>query len=82
MKIPGGHQKIMPYLIAEGSEKFIEFTSNVFEAKEIYKAMAGMEKALCMPKFKSTEALLCLPTQRSNTKQGRWSFSFMLKMLM
>src|SRR5664279_4024196 len=39
MKIPGGHQKIMPYLIVEGAEKFIEFTSNVFEAKEMYKAM-------------------------------------------
>jgi uncharacterized glyoxalase superfamily protein PhnB len=39
MKIPGGHQKIMPYLIVEGAEKFIEFTSNIFEAKEMYKAM-------------------------------------------
>lgn len=46
MKIPGGHQKIMPYLIVEGAEKFIEFTGNVFEAKEMYKAMRGNGKTV------------------------------------
>ena len=39
MKLSAGHQKIMPYLIVDGAEKFIEFTINVFEARETYKAM-------------------------------------------
>lgn len=33
MKLPAGHQSIMPYLILEGALQFIAFTKNVFNAK-------------------------------------------------
>jgi PhnB protein len=39
MKIPNGHQTIMPYLILAGAEKFIEFTRKVFNANETFKRM-------------------------------------------
>jgi PhnB protein len=39
MKIPGSHQTIMPYLIVDGAEKFIDFTKKVFNAEEIFKGM-------------------------------------------
>ena len=39
MKIPNGHQTIMPYLILSGAEKFIEFTRKVFNAIETFKRM-------------------------------------------
>ena len=46
MNIPDGYQKIMPYLIVEGAEKFIEFSRNVFEAKEMRKTMRGDGKTI------------------------------------
>jgi PhnB protein len=33
MKLPVGHQTIMPYLILEGALQFIDFTKNVFNAE-------------------------------------------------
>jgi len=33
MKIPEGHQSIMPYLIVNGAVKFIEFVKQVFDAE-------------------------------------------------
>lgn len=33
MKLPAGHQSIMPYLILEGALQFIAFTKNVFNAE-------------------------------------------------
>ena len=39
MKIPNGHQTIMPYLILSGAEKFIEFTRKVFNANETFKKL-------------------------------------------
>ncbi|HEY9046226.1 MAG TPA: VOC family protein [Ohtaekwangia sp.] len=35
MKIPDGHQTIMPYITVEGAEKFIAFLKRVFGAKEL-----------------------------------------------
>jgi PhnB protein len=32
MKIPNGHQALMPYLIVNGVEKFIDFVAGVFNA--------------------------------------------------
>lgn len=37
--IPANYQTIMPYLIVKGAEKFIDFTKQVFDATETYKAM-------------------------------------------
>jgi len=37
MKIPNGHQAIMPYLMLESAEKFIGFTTKVFDAKVTFK---------------------------------------------
>jgi PhnB protein len=34
MKIPSGYQTVMPYLILDGAQKFIEFAEKVFGAKE------------------------------------------------
>lgn len=33
MKLPKGHQSIMPYLMLKGAMKFIEFTRTVFDAE-------------------------------------------------
>ena len=37
MKIAKGHQPIMPYLILQDAEAFIQFTKTVFNATEVYK---------------------------------------------
>jgi PhnB protein len=34
MKIPAGHQTVMPYLIVEGPEKFLDFLKDIFNAVE------------------------------------------------
>ena len=39
LKIPEGHQQIMPYLIVENAAAFLNFMENVFEAVEKYKFM-------------------------------------------
>ena len=39
MKIPDNHQMIMPYLVVEGAEKFLQFTKRVFNAQETFKMM-------------------------------------------
>ena len=39
MKLPVGHQTIMPYLIVNGALEFIEFTKNVFNAKSNTQAL-------------------------------------------
>ena len=39
LKIPEGYQQIMPYLVVENAAEFFEFTKNVFDAVERYKAM-------------------------------------------
>jgi len=36
MKIPKGHQAIMPYLMLNGAKKFFDFTESVFDAQETY----------------------------------------------
>ncbi len=38
-EIPGGYQRITPYLILENAEGFLGFTKSVFGAEEKYKAM-------------------------------------------
>lgn len=38
-EIPGGYQRITPYLILENAEGFLGFTKNVFGAEEKHKAM-------------------------------------------
>ena len=37
MKIAKGHQPVMPYLILENAEGFIDFAKKVFNASEVYK---------------------------------------------
>lgn len=39
IKIPGGYQQVMPYLIVENAAEFFAFMQNVFDATEKYKAM-------------------------------------------
>ncbi|MBE9460342.1 VOC family protein [Dyadobacter subterraneus] len=39
IKIPNGHQTIMPYLMLESAEKFIDFTTKVFSAEVTFKKM-------------------------------------------
>lgn len=34
MKLPEGHQTVMPYLIVKDAEKFLEFLKKVFQATE------------------------------------------------
>ncbi len=46
LNIPEGHQTIMPYLILNGAEKFLEFALNVFNAKEISKHLTEDQKIM------------------------------------
>ena len=39
LKIPGGYQAVMPYLVVPGAEEFADFMKTVFDAKETYKQM-------------------------------------------
>jgi PhnB protein len=39
MKIPDGYQQVMPYLIVKDAASFLDFTKNVFGAKEKMKVM-------------------------------------------
>lgn len=39
MEIPNGHQAVMPYLILEDANAFIEFTKNVFDADLTHHSM-------------------------------------------
>lgn len=46
MKIPETHQTVMPYLILKGASKFIDFTTNVFNAEVTYKTFREEDKSL------------------------------------
>lgn len=35
MKIPDGHQTVMPYLIVKGADEFVNFLKKIFNAKEL-----------------------------------------------
>lgn len=48
MKIPQGHQPIMPYLIIKDAGKFIEFTKSVFGASEIFKSYRDNDNQIIM----------------------------------
>lgn len=39
MKIPASHQAVMPYLMLNGAEGFIDFTRSVFGATETFKQL-------------------------------------------
>jgi len=39
LNIPEGYQQVMPYLIIENAQAFIEFTKSVFGAEEKHKTM-------------------------------------------
>lgn len=41
MKIPNGHQAVMPYLMIEDAAGFIEFISNVFDAEMTHQDVRG-----------------------------------------
>ena len=46
MKLPSGHQQVMPYLILEGVEAFIAFSKEVFGAKETFRRMRDEKKIM------------------------------------
>ncbi|MGE9312162.1 VOC family protein [Niabella sp. CJ426] len=48
MKIPNGHQPLMPYLILKNADTFIEFTKTVFGAKEIFKSYRDNDNKIIM----------------------------------
>ncbi|MGN7784985.1 VOC family protein [Niabella sp. 22666] len=48
MKIPNGHQPLMPYLILKNADAFIEFTKTVFGAKEIFKSYRDNDNKIIM----------------------------------
>ena len=77
MKIPGSHQTIMPYLIVDGAEKFIDFTKSVFNAEEIFKRMREDGRTVMHEKFKSGAVPLCSPIQPGSINHGRPVFSSM-----
>jgi uncharacterized glyoxalase superfamily protein PhnB len=46
MKLPAGHQAVMPYLILKGADKFIEFATNVFSAALAAKHLTNDNKIM------------------------------------
>ncbi|WP_114792017.1 VOC family protein [Niabella yanshanensis] len=48
MKIPNGHQPLMPYLILKNAEGFIAFTKTVFGAREIFKSYRDNDNKIIM----------------------------------
>ena len=52
MKIPNGHQTIMPYLIVPGAEKFSAFMQKVFGAEETFKRLREDEKTVMHAEIK------------------------------
>lgn len=48
MKIPNGHQPLMPYLILKNADAFIKFTHTVFGAKEIFKSYRDNDNKIIM----------------------------------
>jgi uncharacterized glyoxalase superfamily protein PhnB len=46
MKLPAGHQQVMPYLILKNAEAFFDFTSKVFGAKEHHRSYQEGTKEL------------------------------------
>jgi len=46
MKIPKGHQVIMPYLILNDAKKFIDFVVDVFNAELVFSTMREDNKTL------------------------------------
>ncbi|MCH5600756.1 VOC family protein [Niabella ginsengisoli] len=48
MKIPKGHQPLMPYLILKNADAFIEFTKVVFGATEIFKSYRDNDNKIIM----------------------------------
>jgi PhnB protein len=45
-KIPENYQTVMPYLIVNGAEKFIEFMKQVFDAEETHKTMRDKQTVM------------------------------------
>lgn len=48
MKIPKGHQPLMPYLILKNADAFIEFTKAVFGATEVFKSYRDNDNKIIM----------------------------------
>ncbi|MCH5689229.1 hypothetical protein LWM68_36305 [Niabella sp. W65] len=48
MKVPNGHQPLMPYLILKNAASFIEFTKIVFGAKEVFKSYRDNDNKIIM----------------------------------
>lgn len=46
MKLPKGHQAIMPYLMLNEAEKFIDFVQTVFDAKESNRTLREDKKTI------------------------------------
>lgn len=46
MKVPNGHQTLMPYLMLHNAENFYAFTKKVFNAKETLRKLREDEKTL------------------------------------
>ncbi|GAB3011757.1 VOC family protein [Niabella terrae] len=48
MKIPKGHQPLMPYLILKNALGFIDFTRDVFGAEEVFKSYRDNDNQIIM----------------------------------
>jgi PhnB protein len=46
MKLPEGHQQVIPYLILKNAEGFFDFTKQVFGATEQHRSYQGDKKSL------------------------------------
>ncbi len=46
MKLPAGHQQVMPYLILKNAAAFFDFTAKVFGAKEHHRSYKDGNKEL------------------------------------
>lgn len=60
MKIPHGHQLVMPYLILEDADTFLRFVTSVFGAVIAYETRNGDGKlAHCEARFNGSTIMFC-----------------------
>jgi PhnB protein len=68
MKIPEGHQTIMPYIIVESAEKFVAFLKRVFGAREKFVVHQPDDGSIMHAEYTIGTSTVMLANSTSNYK--------------
>lgn len=69
MKLPNGHQTIMPYLMLNEADKFFEFTRAVFNAKETSRTLREDKKTIMHSEIQINGSTIMYCESTENWKQ-------------